>query len=142
VDVYSAYQYDGTPDQFGLITLNTRLAEHSYTGVGIQTSTGFNGTYTGTAIASSSLNIYGESCSGASVSVTVSNYVITGTAKDPSGDVLNLTGTVLNDGSVDAGVGVGTDTIVRFSGKISGTTINGTWQEIYGCKGTWTAIKR
>ena len=33
VDVYSSHQYNGTSDQTGIATLDTRLVEHQYTGV-------------------------------------------------------------------------------------------------------------
>jgi hypothetical protein len=33
VDIYSAHQYEGSPEQSGIVTLDSRLAEHSYTGV-------------------------------------------------------------------------------------------------------------
>ena len=43
VSIYSAHQYGGTWNQTGSVTLNGRLAEHSYTGVSTQTATGLTG---------------------------------------------------------------------------------------------------
>lgn len=38
VDVYSAHPYTGSADQRGIVSLNDRLLEHQYTGVGIDSS--------------------------------------------------------------------------------------------------------
>ncbi len=35
VDVSSAHNFSGLVDQFGMVTLNERLVEHQYTGVGL-----------------------------------------------------------------------------------------------------------
>lgn len=137
VQIFSAHQYAGYADHTGLITLNDRLGEHTYNGVSVQETVGYDGTYTGNAVSPES------GCSGAILTIHVSNYIITGTAKDDYGQVFDVTGVVSADGAIQAGIAVGSDAIAEYNGKIEGNSASGKWEEkIYGCSGTWSAAKK
>jgi hypothetical protein len=141
VSVYSAHHYSGSAQQSGQITLGTRLAEHTYTGVG-GTAQNFDGSYSGTAMPTTDYDYGGDPCGDATMSFTVSNYHISGKAVDSSGQQYTLSGEVASDGTITAGLAVGGSNGATFSGKVSGNTATGTWQDVWGCGGTWSVARK
>jgi hypothetical protein len=102
----------------------------------------FDGTWTGSATATTSTDYYGDPCSGATLSFTVTGGEINGTARDSYGETYNIEGTIDDAGNIYAGIFVGDETGGTFSGKASGNKATGTWSEVYGCRGTWSLSKR
>ncbi|MBN2418123.1 MAG: hypothetical protein JXL81_01955 [Deltaproteobacteria bacterium] len=148
VDVYSAHNYTGTHNQSSTISLVGRLAEHSYTGVSTATTGGsFDGIWTGSGYATTVLDDYGDPCARpTSINMTVTNGSISGSVVVSVGYTFLLSGSVLSDGTVIAGLvqEAGGDEVATFSGKIYQLTGagNGTWQDQGGCRGTWTVVKQ
>jgi hypothetical protein len=142
VTIYSAHNYAGTADQTGIASQNNRLVEHQYTGVGVQTQEGYDGSWKGTAVSNISYNYYSEACpASGSVNLTVSNTEASGTAVDSFGYSYSVSGTVTTDGAVTAYAN-GNDTVITLTGTMSGASGGGTWTEAYGCGGTWTMTKQ
>lgn len=134
VQVYSAYKYDGKPKYSSVITLNNRLAEHTYNGVSITSQANYNGIYSGKAIANQ------RDCNNAVISLQVADNILTGTLNSDDGTKTEVAGTVSSSGKVE-GVGYG-DTLLLFKGMIQENTASGTWEEWGGCSGTWSATKK
>lgn len=142
VTVYSAHNYTGTANQAGTVALTNRLAEHEYTGVGTQAGTKYDGTWKGGAIPTRLLNDEDDLCGAATLSLEISNSVITGTARDTSGDSYDITGNVDADGDISAGFAAGEGATATFTGDIDGHIASGSWSESLGCKGTWSVVKQ
>jgi hypothetical protein len=142
VTVYSAHNYTGTANQAGTLTLANRLAEHGYTGVGTQISTEYDGTWKGGAVPTSLLNDENELCGVATLSLTISNSVITGTARSSSGDSYDITGDVGANGDIFAGFAASEGATATFTGDIDGHIASGSWSESLGCHGNWSVVKQ
>jgi hypothetical protein len=142
VAIYSAHNYAGSAQKSGTATLSSRLVEHQYTGVGTQTGSNFDGTWKGRALITTAKDSYGDPCLPADVTMIVQNNQITGTALAADGSLYNLSGNVGSNGVVTAGIAVGGETVVNYTGTVSGTTGSGTWNEVYGCRGTWSVTKQ
>ena len=101
----------------------------------------FNGSWVGQAITTTPFDDWGDPCSNASVSLTISNFQVTGTAVNAWGSY-QISGTANSDGTLFLGVAIGSETVANFSGTLSGNTGSGTWSEYWGCYGTWTLTKQ
>jgi hypothetical protein len=142
VAISSAHHYAGAAQQTGTAALTNRLVQHEYTGVGISTGSGYNGTWKGNAISTTAKDSYGDNCANATLSFVVLNNQLQGTAKDTYGETYTVTGNVSANGVVSAGIAQGDETVATFSGLVSGSTGSGTWSEYYGCRGTWSITKQ
>jgi hypothetical protein len=141
VTVYSAHNYTGSANQAGTLTLANRLAEHEYTGVGTLTGTEYDGTWKGGAVPTTLLNDEDELCGAATLSLTILNSVITGTARSTSGDSYDITGDVDASGDISAGFAASEGVTATITGDIDGHIASGSWSESLGCKGTWSVVK-
>ncbi len=102
----------------------------------------YDGSWSGTATSTTSYSYYGDPCPTAALNFSISKSHISGTAKDNHGYTYTMTGTVDGNGNVNFGFYEINETIGSGTGKASGTSASGTWEEAYGCKGKWSAAKK
>jgi len=81
------------------------------------------------------------SCKGGQGTLTISNSIISGTFRSDWGWSLIALGSVDANGNLSSGMALGNDDIAVFTGYFQQTTGYGSWEDIYGCYGTWSAIK-
>lgn len=105
------------------------------------TTPSYDGTWSGTAVTSISY-INGVSCSNASLSITILSSQITGSATSPYVS-LSVNASISQDGTINNGAFVlGSQNAATFGGKATSTSsISGTWQDGYGCYGTYALTK-
>ncbi len=104
----------------------------------------YSGTYTGSAPVS---NADPDWCGYfATVSLVICDSSVTGNAIDNFGEEYSVSGSVDSNGNVTGTIYEGfetTDTgIGTFTGTISGSSATGTWQDSYGCHGTFSVTKK
>ena len=133
VSVYSAHNYSGSANQTGTAKLDSRLVEHTYTGVGSGTAVNPNGSLTGSWSGSWSSGgesgaVYAElTQSGSSVSGTMTVYdTDCGNYYDVA-----VSGTEQGSGtySFEANTSCGSDSVsLQFSGMLTGESMTGTYR--------------
>ncbi len=70
--------------------------------------------------------------------LTVTNRTITGIVNV----VLDVTGTINEDGSITGGFAIEDGSVVAsYEGVVDGADLAGTWADIFGCSGSWRAMK-
>jgi hypothetical protein len=141
IEVYSDLPNDSTYDQQGTTIMDNRYIRHEYI-TEDEASLNFDGTWTGTAI-STTYDYWGDLCGQATLTMIVNGDQLTGFALDTWDEYYTLSGTVTPEGAVTMGLGIGNmDCVATFIGSFSGNSGSGTWQDNYGCHGTWTATKQ
>lgn len=101
----------------------------------------YDGSWSGNAYSTTEYGSYGDPCPDATLNFTVSGSQISGTAGDSFGNTYSLQGTVDDQGNVQLAFFQGFETAGSITGTCSGTGASGTWEETYGCHGTWNATK-
>lgn len=126
-------------------SLNSPAGEKYYAGISAMPCTGdscdnpFDGHWTGTAVSVPLTAL----CGSATVDMTISDSIITGTATDSWGETYILSGMVYSTGDIEAAMASGNEeNVAQFSGQLSGDTGSGTWEDIEGCSGTWTLTRQ
>jgi len=99
-------------------------------------------TYKIIAIAETELANDGSTCSDAIGTIRLYENGVYGSARDTFGRGFKITGKV-NNGKVTGGFAISVITAVDFEGTIEADYkhANGTWEDVYKCKGTWKATK-
>ena len=103
----------------------------------------FDGVWTGRA--RPSITSVGEDieCGGASLLFSIANYEIRGTAEADMDYSLKINGTVEKGGKIEGGMAIGITNAAKFSGQLKEDgTGSGTWEDNYGCYGTFKLIKK
>ena len=142
VDPVSVSSTNSGSHQEGTITTSDRIAEHTYdpNNGGSGTTTNFDGDWNGFAKSSISYS-NGTSCGSSTAYMAVSDNAVTGSILTSWGETYSLTGTVTDDGSLSCSGKEGDYVVVTIQGTLSGASGSGTWEDFYGCYGTWTATK-
>lgn len=82
------------------------------------------------------------SCTSATLRGAIVDRSMKGWLVDTASDVAMLSAAVGSDGSISAGVVTEIYTLTQvatFTGSVDGVTASGTWSDIFGCSGTWSA---
>jgi len=104
-----------------------------------QVAADLDGDYSLTAPATTEFGTDGGECGDGSGTLTLTDGVISGTAVSTGGLVFDLTGNVADDGAVSGGFALSGENVVMFVGTIADDTGSGTWEDNFGCMGTWGA---
>jgi hypothetical protein len=125
-------------------SLNSPAGEKYYAGISAMPCTedsgnnSFDGHWAGTAVSVPLTAM----CGSATVDMTITDSVISGTATDTWGETYTLSGTVYPTGDIEAAMASGDEeNVAQFSGQLSGDSGSGTWEDIEGCSGTWTLTR-
>jgi len=102
----------------------------------------FDGIWSGDAVPTTAFDNEGDPCTGAYVKVAAEDSQVFGIVEDADGDELDITGTVGAGGNFDAIVTDNGQTGATVTGTLSGNSGSGTWNDYYGCSGTWTMTKQ
>lgn len=98
------------------------------------TNAQFDGTWAGIA--------YSENmCGGAVVKFIVEDDDMDGIGVNMDENKFLVEGAVDEDGTISAGMVVGSQDLASFEGNITGNMAQGTWADVYGCSGTFYAGK-
>lgn len=100
-----------------------------------------NGEYSIEATASTRFDNTGGTCGDATGTMTITDNVMTGSVLTTNGNMLEVEGTVTENGEVVGGFAQGRIAVATFTGTISGTSGSGDWEDNFECVGTWTAEK-
>lgn len=126
-------------------SLNSPDGEKYYAGISAMPCTEdsgehpFDGRWTGTAVSVS----LAASCGSATIDMTITDSVISGTATDSWGKPYTMSGMVYPTGDIEAAMASGDESnLAQYSGVLSGDTGSGTWEDIEGCSGTWTLARQ
>lgn len=102
----------------------------------------FDGTWQGTALSTTAYDYWGDPCSGATLTMYITNSVVSGTAYDPYWqDWYTVSGSVNLDGTITAGLAISSDEVASFDGTLSGNSGGGSWTSDGGCRGTWSVSR-
>lgn len=101
----------------------------------------FDGTWSGSAKPTTATDLYRDPCDTATFTMSIINHQISGTANTTLYGDYTLDGTVADNGQVSLGLAIGNDDVATFEGTLSGNSASGTYKEIYGCKGNWSATR-
>jgi outer membrane protein assembly factor BamB len=142
VTISSAHNYSGAANQTGIATLNSRLVEHQYTGVGIGIGSNFDGIWLGSAVSTTEKDYDGYPCGSGAISLSITNSTITGTASDSYGNGYEIAGTVGTSGAATANGILDGEKVATLMGTLSGYKGNGTFAIASGCNGTWSITKQ
>lgn len=104
-----------------------------------QVAADLDGDYTLTAPATTAFDTDGGECSDGSGTLTLTDGVISGTVVTTGVLVFDLNGNVTDDGNVTGGFALSGENIVMFTGSIDDGTGSGSWEDNFGCLGTWEA---
>lgn len=106
------------------------------------TTTYFDGNWSGSTTTDSSYSD-GAYCSAPTVTFDVSNGQVTGTAYSSYyGVTYIVSASVSSTGMVNSGSFALSDiNAATFSGSLSDTTGSGSWNDLYGCTGTWSVTR-
>ena len=107
----------------------------------VQLPTPFDGSWAGTAVATTARDSSGFECPNANFSFTVVNGQLNGVATDTFGDSFALTGDVSTGGQISFGGGAAGIFTFNFSGVFLGNMVSGTWLEPFGCTGIWNGTR-
>lgn len=126
-------------------SLNSPAGEKYYAGISAMPCTEdsgehpFDGQWTGTVVSVPLTAL----CGTATINMTITDSVISGTATDSWNEGYTLSGTVYPTGDIEAAMASGDDAnVAQFSGVLSGDGGSGTWEDIEGCSGTWTLTRQ
>ncbi len=126
-------------------SLNSPAGEKYYAGISAMPCTEdsgehlFDGQWTGTAVSVPLTAL----CGTATINMTITDSVISGTATDSWYETYTLSGMVYPTGDIEAAMASGDDAnLAQFSGVLSGDAGSGTWEDIEGCSGTWTLTRQ
>lgn len=126
-------------------SLNSPAGEKYYAGISAMPCTEdsgehlFDGQWTGTAVSVPLTAL----CGTATINMTITDSVISGTATDSWYETYTLSGMVYPTGDIEAAMASGDDAnLAQFSGVLSGDGGSGTWEDIEGCSGTWTLTRQ
>jgi len=145
VDISSAHNYSGSANKTGSCTISSRLAEHQYDGVGTSNNVtpSYDGTYKGSASSTTPTDSYGDPCGSATITMIVSNNSVSGTYRTWDGYNCTVTGSLNSDGTLSNCVGkYQGDTVGYISGSVNGNTASGSFNDVWGCRGTWSLTKQ
>ena len=102
----------------------------------------FDGTWSGSAQPTTATDLDGFECDPAiTFTMSIVNHQITGTANTTFSGVFQLDGTVADNGQVSVGLAVNNQDAASFEGVFAGNSASGTYDEIFGCRGTWSASR-
>jgi len=105
-------------------------------------TTTFDGSYNFTATSTTPFNSLNFPCENASGVMSIENSTGTGSVTGtPSGGTASISGIVQPDGSLSSVDLADSVYSIDVTGKISGTSGSGTWDEPFGCAGTWAMTK-
>ena len=104
-----------------------------------QVAADVDGDYSLTAPATTAFDTDGGQCSDGSGTLTLTDGVISGTVVTTGVLVFDLNGNVTDDGNVTGGFALSGENIVMFTGSIDDGTGSGSWEDNFGCLGTWEA---
>ena len=105
-------------------------------------TTTFDGSYNFTAISTTFLNNFNIPCENASGVMSIENSMLTGSVTGASsGGTASISGTVQPDGSLSSVDLASSVSSFNVTGIISGASGIGTWNETFGCAGTWEMTK-
>ncbi|MCG2779019.1 MAG: SHOCT domain-containing protein [Desulfobacterales bacterium] len=137
VGLFAEHESDMIDLLNGLADSNSEL----HPTISSQIETKYDGAWIGKAISTSSVDIKGNRCGEASLSMYINNSQIKGTAIDSWGNTHKITGSIDINGRVNAGIAIGSINFSTFTGTGSVDSASGIWQDKYQCYGTWNAKK-
>ena len=104
-------------------------------------SINYNGNYN-VVVTPSVSEASGYDCVGASGLMNISNSVVTGKVTTKWGNVYDLSGNVSSNGYISGGFAVVDFNAATYEGQLNGNGGSGSWEDIYGCYGNWTSVRR
>ena len=104
-----------------------------------QVAADLDGDYSLTAPATTAFDTDGGQCSDGSGTLTLTDGVISGTVVSTGGLVFDLNGNVNDDGNVTGGFALSGENVVMFTGLVADSVASGSWEDNFGCLGTWEA---
>jgi hypothetical protein len=95
------------------------------------------------AVAETEVDKSGDTCADAIGIVEFLHNKIVGSASDTFGRHYKISGAIDNNKKITGGFAITIITAVDFDGEMSldGKKASGKWDDLYQCKGTWTATK-
>lgn len=102
----------------------------------------FDGPWTGSAVASTLADAAGGPCADADFTLDIDHHQVSGGGATRSGFELTLGGRVDADGGLALGFAIGPDTAATLQGRLSKDAGSGTWEDAWGCAGTWSLTRR
>jgi len=95
------------------------------------------------AVAQTEVSSEGDTCADATGTIRLYENGVYGLAKDSFGRGYTITGKANASGEITGGFALTIVTAVDFKGQldIDKKHANGTWEDVYACKGTWKATK-
>jgi len=104
-----------------------------------QVAADLDGDYNLTAPATTAFGTDGGQCGDGSGTLTLTDGAISGTAVSTGGLVFDLNGNVTDDGNVTGGFALSGENVVMFTGLVADSVASGSWEDNFGCLGTWEA---
>jgi len=96
-----------------------------------------NGDYDVSVLLNDASSVVPE-CSPLSGMLTVTGTTISGLVDDR----ITVTGSIATDGSISGGFAIeGGSKVADYDGMLDGEALAGMWSDIFGCSGTWRAVK-
>ncbi|MEI8363733.1 MAG: hypothetical protein WCG35_11025 [Betaproteobacteria bacterium] len=95
------------------------------------------------AVTTTELDKHGNTCADATGTIRLYENGVYGSAIDSFGRGFKITGKIDASGKITGGFALSVITAVDFIGQHDADKkyANGTWKDIYECKGTWNATK-
>lgn len=101
----------------------------------------FDGSWNVTIVSTTATTPDGVTCGGATAVLVATNGELLGTATTDAGAALTVEGTVGADGMVAGTIETGAGDAGTFEGTMEAATGEGTWEDGFGCEGTFAMIK-
>jgi hypothetical protein len=104
----------------------------------------FDGIWTGQVISTTAYNMNGHDCGYGDIILNVNENQITGSGVDHVWhENYTISGIVTPEGNINTCMAYDDDdSVISFTGSLSGNSGSGTWQSNSGCLGTWSVTKQ
>lgn len=102
----------------------------------------YDGLYIGTATSSTAYGFNGGPCGSAQFEFTIAGAGFSGFAWDTWGRTYSVEGTVDAAGNIRFALAAALTNVATATGNVAEGSAGGTWSDVYGCSGPWTAQKR
>ncbi len=100
----------------------------------------FDGTWSGSAKPTTATDLYRDPCDTATFTMSIIDHQISGTANSTLYGDYTLYGNVADNGQVIWGLAIGNNNdVATAEGVFSRNSASGTYEERFGCRGTWSA---
>ncbi|UCF94985.1 MAG: DUF4214 domain-containing protein [Desulfobacterales bacterium] len=99
------------------------------------------GSWVGTGVSTTPFDFEGDPCGGFTLNMTVVNNQMTGSGT-AGPDTFIVSGSVDTNGTLNGLAEIQGTPVATFEGSLTSTSASGTWQDFFGCRGTWSATKQ